>query len=79
MYDLYMPNINCYEESDTLFNVIVNSEYATYNFLINAQDVPVIQDCHVLDRGDDEPINYEFKSQAHAWVLFNNKVKIHVH
>ena len=79
MYDLNMSGIKYYEESDSLFNLIVNSEYATYNFLINAQDVPVIQDCHVLDRGDDEPINYEFKSQAHAWLLFNNKVKIYAH
>ena len=39
-----MSGIKYYEESDSLFNVIVNSEYATYNFLINAQDVPVIQE-----------------------------------
>lgn len=79
MYDLYMPNIKYHEESDSLFNLIVKVDYATYNFLINTQDVPVIQDCHVLTRGSDEMSHYEFKSQAHAWLLFNNKVKIHAH
>ena len=79
MYDLSMPNINYYEESDTLFNVMVNTDYATYNFLINTDDVPLIQDCHVLDKSDDEPKSYEFKSQAHAWILFNNKVKTYSH
>lgn len=74
-----MSSIKYSEESDKLFNVIVNSNYATYNFLINIEDVPLIQDCMVISLGDDKPKNYEFKSQAHAWLLFNNKVKIHAH
>ena len=63
------------EENDTLFNLIVNSQYATYNFLINTKDVAIIEGCSVMDKGDDKTINYEFKSQAHAWLLFNNKIK----
>jgi len=63
------------KQKDSLFNLIVNSQYATYNFLINTKDVPSILDCNVIDKDDDKIINYEFKSQAHAWLLFNNKVK----
>jgi hypothetical protein len=71
-----MSEIKYYQVSDHAFNIIVNSKYATYNFLINTEDVPIIQDCTVFDKGNDKPMNYEFKSQAHAWLLFNDKMKV---
>jgi len=60
------------------FNILINTDIATYNFFINITDIPKITGC-IVRAGSYEASNYEFKSQAHAWACFSSKIKNYVH
>jgi len=60
------------------FNILINTDIATYNFFINIADTPKITKCTVKT-GNYEASNYEFKSQTHAWACFSSKIKNYAH
>jgi len=60
------------------FNILINTDIATYNFFINIADIPKITKC-IVKTGNYEASNYEFKSQTHAWDCFSSKIKKYVH
>ena len=69
------------DESDNFsdsFSIIITTSYAKYTFKIKVYAFVMIE-CYVIKTGETESIDYEFKSDKHAWRCFNDKIKKYLH
>ena len=79
--NFYQSDFIYIDESDDFsdsFSVIITTSYAKYTFKIKVYTFVMIE-CFVITTGATESINYEFKSDKHAWQFFNDKIKKYLH